>query len=152
MLRTNRTVLADGVEYPPGTSLAVLPESNQESVRLNGWAQDDDAEPSDSDSAQQSDQTEQIDPTDTAVQAEQPEQPGNQAEQTDQLNAPQDPVAVTPLEEIAALTEEHRDLLAAGGIHTLEQAKDYLATNKTFRPLKGIGKAGDEQIRDALGL
>jgi DNA polymerase/3'-5' exonuclease PolX len=62
------------------------------------------------------------------------------------------PASVTDLATFPDLNPDHLELLQSQGIHTLEQAKEYLASNKSFRPLKGIGRAGDEQIRSALGL
>lgn len=152
MLRLNRTVMADGVEYPPGTALAALPQCNQESVLLNGWAQELDQ----TDQSAETDQ-DQSDQTDRADQDQ-----SDQTDQTDQADQDQTdpapvqdmpaPVSVTDLATFPDLNPDHLELLQSQGIHTLEQAQDYLAANKSFRPLKGIGRAGDEQIRSALGL
>jgi hypothetical protein len=43
------------------------------------------------------------------------------------------------------------ELLAAAGITTRGQAREYLAANKTFRIIEGVGKASDAAIRLVIG-
>lgn len=154
MLRLNRTVHADGVPYPPGTPLSALPPCNQESVRLNGWATE--ASGSEPEPASQPEPVVDPVPTPEGDEAEPPSVPEDPAPSEPEpivvAEPDPEPVAMTSLDSIEGLSREHLELLTIQGIHTLEQARDYLAANKSFRPLRGIGRAGDEQIRQALGL
>lgn len=142
----------DGVTYPPGTPIEQIPAANRESVALR-YAEDvivDEGKPeppkpaAKKQPAPQSPTPEPSPPAEAPQGAPPPPPPSDPSPEPDP-----DPQPATPL---PAMAEELLALLKAGGIETLEQATEYVAKNKSFRPLKGIGDAKDLEIRAALGL
>lgn len=146
----NRAVLAsDGVTYPEGTPVEKLPAEHHESLNSIHWSR---PAPVDEPVAEPEQKPE------AAVEAAQDESSESESpdpEQTPEVVEPEvsdDDSDETPLEDVGELKTEHRELLESAGVATVEQAKAYLANNKTFRTVSGIGKVGDQEIREALGL
>jgi hypothetical protein len=142
-------ICSDGMTYEAGTPIEQLPADNRESCSRSGWTHMETVVAQDP-----SDQTDQSDQTDLLE-----SDPSDQTEQTDLKNAapapevlsePSDAVAKeTPL-TLTDLDDRVLELLAAVEITTVEQARQHLETNRTFRTIEGIGKQSDAAIRAAI--
>lgn len=146
----SRAILAsDGKTYPEGTPVSDLPAEHHESLEAMPWTRlvPDSIEDEKAIDA----------PPEPAAEVESEPESEDEAVETpdDSSDSEAEATSVesdTPLEDIGDLSVEHRDLLASAGVATLGEAKAYLAKNKTFRTVSGIGKVGDREIREALGL
>ena len=156
----------DGREYPEGTPLDRLPESNRESILGTGWTRpapaastsdDSNPEQSDGDSAPDASavSTAATDSADTGTAAETPAD--TTAEVTDQPA-----VVVDATDETESLTDESPaiasldlspdlvELLAGAEITTVAEAIAHRAAHGSFRTIKKIGKASDALITAAI--
>jgi len=176
----NRSVACDGHDFPVGTPIELIPVHNRESCQRSGWThvvnvvepgesgesgdqnkdQSDLTDQSDlkEDQADQADQSNQSDQSDQSDQSEQSELNQvadanantvdvdvNANANTAQADDNAQPLGETELELRVV------ELLAAAGITTRGQAREYLAANKTFRIIEGVGKASDAAIRLVIG-
>lgn len=154
----NRSVVCDGHAFPVGTPIELIPVHNRESCQRSGWTHVVNVvEPGESDDDQKKDQSDQTDQSD--LKDDQSDQSDlNQVAEVD-VNANDNAnlnVNTAQADDGAPLAETELELrvvelLAAAGITTKGQAREYLAANKTFRIIENIGKASDTAIRKVIG-
>jgi hypothetical protein len=164
----NRSVNCGGDVFDAGTPIENVPSDNRESCQRSGWTRfevvrGDESNTGDSttdntngtDESNQTDQSHQTDlanqTTDQSQTAEQNDQ-SNLTDQTELANQNQNVGGDEPLSE-TDLEIRVIEILANAtpAITTKAQAREFLAANKTFRIIEGIGKASDAAIRSVIG-
>lgn len=141
-------VLCGGRLFPEDTPIEHIPSGNRESVRLRYSKEIDVPDRPRAAATKKVSQTEETQPPTPPAPPAAPPAPSTPPEPEPATIEPE-PESSTPLPTMA---EELLVLLKAGGIETVEQAKDYFTKNKSFRALKGVGEAKDLEIRVALDL
>lgn len=147
-------VMCDGRLFPEDTPIDEIPPGNRESVRMR-YSKEIDVSPVSKSPPRPPVKAPKAPPAAEKVDPPSADKvdPQAQAEGAGQESSPEastaDESTNTPL---PAMAEELVVLLKAGGIETVEAATEYFTRNKSFRPLKGVGEAKDEEIRKALGL
>ncbi len=149
----NRTVCCDGQSFDAGTPIELIPKDNRESCSRSGWTRMEEfveAGPGNFDGDDDDDErsSKQVipDSNPAVIPATTPVIP----ETTPVI--PETPLVIPTDDELTGTELELRvvDLLKAASITTKTQAREYLAANKTFRIIEGIGKASDAAIRAVL--
>lgn len=143
----NRFVRVDGHLYEPGTPLEQVPQDAQPSIRDTGWATEVDEAA-----------TKAPDSPEPEPESPEPEPEPPVAEPEPIVAEPEPIVAVAestsddrPLSELG-IESDKLDLLAENEITTVQHAKEYVAVNKSFRTIPGIGKAGNAYLLNKLGI
>ena len=160
--RLNRPVRVDGVLYPIGTDVRTLPLDAQPSIIDTGWTIATDE--SDSDAVPAADVHPPLLEPGAVAELHSYDGPDEPAEATPEADAEAEPVAETQLEQPKenpyrplselGIDEKLLALLRANDppIESVQDAINHVAQNKSFRTVPGIGKAGNADLMEKLGL
>jgi len=135
---------SDGVTYPEGTPLDQLPAENRESLAGICWTRPAPPKPVIVDVPPESTIVEPV--ADSAVEIKPIGMPIASAPPTSPPEMPDESPSIDTLE----LSDDIKSKLAGAGIATVAQARAYALANKGFRTIKGIVKATNEQIIEAI--
>jgi len=162
---------SDGVTYPEGTPIEDCPAENRDSIVGSGWTKDAESQPQSPrlDPPQsprldppQEQSDESADPDVASTESAEPEsepsqdagEPGTDASSDSEPSGASREASGEKDRSAGVQTLEISNDLAEklinGGIKTVDQAKAHLDQHESFRTIKGIGKASDEQIKQAI--
>lgn len=160
----------DGVEYPEGTAIELCPEENRESLITSGWTKLAGSALADTteSTVEEVAGTESADEVAVESESEQSQEaagePGTEAGSdsagSEADSGDSDETAAEPTDESTNMPErmiaeldladDLKTKLAEAGIETVTQATEYRQAHGSFRTIKGIGKAGDQAINEAI--